>query len=189
MQQTNTNNGLDCFCYQLQLSNTIRQLWMEHVLWTRFFILSTAFDLPDLQFVTERLLQNPVDFARVLKPFYGEQIAMQFKRLFTDHLLIAAQLVNAAKSGDTAQVDKQRRRWYANAEDIAKFLASINRFWSEAQWRNLLFDHLRMTEDEAVFILTGQYEKSIKEYDNIQAEALKMADVMTCGIIRQFSII
>ncbi len=46
-----------------------------------------------------------------------------------------------------------------------------------------------MTEDEAVFILTGEYEKSIIEYDNIQAEALRMADVMTCGIIRQFCIV
>jgi hypothetical protein len=187
MHQTIFNDGLDC-C-QLQLSNKIRRLWIEHVLWTRFFILSTAFSLPDLPFVTERLLQNPVDFARVLKPFYGEQTAMQFKRLFTDHLLIAAQLVNAAKEGDTAEVDEQRRRWYANAEDIARSLASINPFWSECEWRDLLFDHLRMTEDEAVFVLTSQYEKGIKEYDDIQAEALRMADVMTCGIIRQFCIV
>lgn len=173
-------------CNQLQLSNTIRRLWIEHVLWTRFFILSTAFSLPDLQFVTERLLQNPDDFAKALKPFYGEQIAMQFKRLLTDHLLIAAQLVNAAKAGNTAEVDKQRRLWYSNAENIAGFLASINPFWSKTQWRDLLFDHLRMTENEAVFILTGQYEEGIKEYDRVQAEALIMADVMTGGIIRQF---
>lgn len=145
--------------------------------------------MDDLQFVTERLLQNPGDFARELKPFYGKQTAMQFNQLFTDHLLIAAQLVNAAKAGDATEVDKQRRKWYANAEDIAKFLACINPLWSECEWRNLLFDHLRMTEDEAVFILTGQYEKSIKVYDDIQAEALKMADVMTCGIIRQFRIV
>ncbi len=184
MQQINNNCGLNC---QLQLSNIFRQLWTEHVLWTRFFILSTAFSLPDLQVVTERLLQNPVDFARVLKPFYGEQIAEQFEKLLTDHLLIAAELVNAAKAGDTAQVEKQRKRWYRNAEDIAKFLASINRFWNEAQWRDLLFDHLRMTENEAVFILTGQYSKGVKEYDYIQAEALNMADVMTNGIIRQFN--
>ncbi|HHU17658.1 MAG: hypothetical protein ACOX4V_00095 [Anaerovoracaceae bacterium] len=185
MQHFNTYYGLSF--EQLQLSNTIRQLWMEHILWTRFFILSTAFDLPDLQFVTERLLRNPDDFARALRPFYGERTAMQIRQLFTDHLLIAAQLVNASKSGDTVQADLQRRRWYDNAEDIAKFLASINRFWSESQWRDLLFEHLRLTENEAGFILTGQYENSIKEYDSIQAEALNMADVMTYGIIRQFN--
>lgn len=186
MRQTNYNYGQDC--HQMQLSNAVRRLWTEHVLWTRFFIVSTAFDLPDLQPVTDRLLQNPVDFAVALKPFYGEQTAMQFSRLLTDHLLIAAQLVNAAKSGDTAQADMQRRRWYENAGDIAGFLASVNRFWNEEKWKRLLFDHLRMTENEAVFILKGQYEKGIKEYDGIQAEALQMADVMTCGIVRQFNV-
>ncbi len=171
------------------LSEKIRRLWIEHVLWTRFFIISTAFSLNDLQFVTERLLRNPDDFAKELKPFYGEQTAAQFKRLLTNHLLIAAQLVNAAKAGDNAEAEKQRGLWYGNAEDIARFLASINRYWSENQWKNMLFEHLSMTEDEAVYVLTGQYKRSIDEYDGIQAQALQMADVMTRGIIRQFSIV
>lgn len=186
MYQKRMGNGLSC--NQLELSNTIRRLWMEHVLWTRFFIVSTASSLPDLPFVTRRLLQNPVDFAKVLQPLYGKQTAMQFQQLFTDHLLIAAELVNAAKAGNTTEAEKQRRLWYENAEEIAQFLASINPYWSRSTWKDLLFLHLKMTEDEAVYTLTGQYEKSIAEYDAIQAEALKMADVMTCGILRQFGI-
>jgi hypothetical protein len=187
MDQAFFTNGLTY--RQLQLSNTLRRLWIEHVLWTRFFIVSTAFNLPDLQVVTNRLLQNPNDFAQELRPLYGEQIASQFKQLFADHLLIAAQLVNAAKAGDTAEVEKHLKRWYANAEDIARFLVSINPWWNYQQWKDLLFSHLRMTENEAVYILTGEYEKSVNEYDNIQAEALLMADVMTWGIIRQFCLV
>ncbi|HHX71614.1 MAG TPA: acetylglutamate kinase, partial [Clostridiales bacterium] len=68
------------------------------------------------------------------------------------------------------------------------FLACINPFWSERTWRELLFDHLRMTENEAVLYFNRQFEKSIKEYDAIQAEALEMAEEMTFGIIRQFCI-
>lgn len=186
MYQNTTSNGFAC--NQFEISNTIRRLWIEHVLWTRFFIISTVFNLPDLSFVTKRLLQNPVDFAREFQPLYGKESAMQLQQLFTDHLLIAAQLVNAAKAGDASEVARHRKLWYENAEEIAKFLASINSFWSEYAWRELLFAHLRMTQDEAVFILTGQYENSIKKYDDIQAEALRMADVMTYGIIRQFCI-
>ena len=33
-------------CKQIDLSNKLRELWNEHVLWTRSFIESTAFDLP-----------------------------------------------------------------------------------------------------------------------------------------------
>lgn len=175
-------------CRQLQLSNKFRQLWNEHVLWTRSFIVSTALCLPDIEAVTDRLLQNPCDFARVLRRFYGRHKAETFKRLFTDHLLIAAALVTAAKTGDCEEYEKQRRLWYRNAEDIAKFLASINPFWKVCLWRGLLFDHLRMTEDEAAYILDGQFERSIRIYQCIQQEAMKMADVLTCGIVRQFCV-
>jgi hypothetical protein len=182
------NSGSCISCQQFQLSNTFRRLWTEHVLWTRFFIVSTVFNLPDLKNVTQRLLRNPVDFANELQPFYGKQEALRFETLLTEHLLIAAQLVNATKAGDIAEVDIQRKRWYANADEIARFLGEINPFWDVCVWRNLLFDHLQMTENEAVFMLNGQYERSIEEYDAIQAEALQMADVMTRGIIKQFCI-
>lgn len=187
MEQPIFNNGMNA--KQLQLSNTIRQLWIEHVVWTRFFIISSVFDLPDLPMVTQRLLKNPDDFARILKPFYGEQKAMEFKHLLTDHLLIAADLLNAAKSGNTAEADKQRMLWYSNAEEISRFLASINPLWQSSKWENLLFSHLQMLEDEISFILTGQCQNGINLFEEIQAEALTMANYMTYGLIRQFRIV
>ena len=48
----------------------MRKLWSQHVYWTRFFIISTAEKLQDLKYVTNRLLENPGDFAEVLKLFY-----------------------------------------------------------------------------------------------------------------------
>jgi len=171
---------------QLELVTSLRRLWLEHVYWTRLFLISKAFDLPDLPFVTQRLLQNPHDFANALRPLFGKQIAKQFEDLLTEHLVIASKIVDAAKAGDTAELDKQRDLWYANAESIAKFLASNNQFWNERVWNDFMFNHLQMTEDEIMQILNGQYEQSIKEFDSIQAEALLMADAMTRGIIRLF---
>lgn len=49
--------------------------------------------------VTDRILQNPKDFAQLFAPFFGMNIANQFQELLTQHLLIAADLVNAAKNG------------------------------------------------------------------------------------------
>ena len=80
--------------------NQLQQLWQQNVYWTRFFIISTAADLDDLKPVTNRLLQNPKDFAQLLAPIYGIKAACQFQELFTQHLLIAADLVNAAKNGE-----------------------------------------------------------------------------------------
>lgn len=181
-------NKLDHLYEQLDLINELRRLWIEHVMWTRSFIISTVEGLKDLQYVTNRLLQNPGDFAKVFEKYYGETVANNFRKLFTDHLLIASDLVNAAKKGDTANVESLEKKWYANADEIAKFLASINPNWSEETWKNLLDDHLAMTLNEALYRLQGKYEEDIRNYDAIQKEALIMADYMAGGIIRQFEV-
>lgn len=173
---------------KMMLLNTLRKLWEQHVMWTRSFIISTASELPDLVFVTNRLLQNPGDFAAVLSKFYGIQNANKFKELLTQHLLIGADLVNAAKQGDTAKAADARKRWYENADEIAAFLASINPYWNQKEWQTLLYDHLKMTENEAALRLTGKYKDDINQYDAIEDEALEMADYMYSGIVNQFKL-
>ncbi|MEA4824485.1 MAG: acetylglutamate kinase [Clostridiaceae bacterium] len=168
------------------LSNHMRLLWEQHVYWTRMAILSMVFGLPDSDFVTNRLLRNPKDFEAALRPFYGENIAAQFAELLTSHLTIAAELVQAAKAGDSTAAADAEKRWYANANQIAAFLDSINPNWSEQEWQKLLNDHLAMTKAEAVDILTQKYVDSINMFENIEQEALTMADIMTQGIVKQF---
>jgi hypothetical protein len=171
---------------QADLNNHLRMLWEQHVFWTRLTILSIVFNLPDVDFVTNRLLRNPKDFKAALKLFYGDRIASRFADLFTSHLVIAAELVRAAKAGDNAAAADAEKRWYANADEIAAFLAGINPYWSERDWKAMLHKHLAMTKSEAVDMLTGKYAESISVFDQIEKQALEMADVMTNGIVRQF---
>ena len=171
---------------QQMLSNHMRLLWEQHVYWTRLFILSTVFGLPDTELVANRLLRNPKDFEAVLKPLYGESIAAKFAELFTSHLTIAAELVKTAKAGDSAAAADAEKRWYANADEIADFLGNINPYWSAQEWRKMLYDHLAMTKTEAVDILTSKYGDSINVFENIEQEALMMADTMTQGIVKHF---
>ena len=165
---------------EADLNNYLRLLWEQHVYWTRLTIVSMVFDLPDVEFVTNRLLQNPEDFGALLSQLYGEEIANQFTNLFTNHLVIAAE------AGDNNAAADAEKRWYANADEIAAFLASINPYWSQESWRSMLYDHLAMTKQEAVDMLTQNYADSIATFDNIERQALEMADMMTTGIVNQF---
>jgi hypothetical protein len=151
------------------------------------FIISAAADLGDLQNAAQRLLRNPSDFETELRKYYDADKAEKFKKLLTEHLTIAAQLVTDAKKGNDAAVNETRKKWYQNADEIAEFLASINPCWSKKEWRYMLFIHLKMTEDEAVYRLTKQYVPDVPNYDNIVSNALEMADMMSNGIIRQFN--
>ena len=168
------------------LSNQLRLLWEQHVYWTRMVILSMALGLPDAEVVTGRLLRNPKDFEAALRPYYGKDSAAKFAELLTSHLTIAAELVQAAKAGDSDAVAAAEKRWYANADQIASFLSSINPYWSAQEWQKMLYDHLAMTKNEAVDLLTQKYADSISVFESIEQEALAMADRMTQGIRKQF---
>jgi hypothetical protein len=117
---------------------------------------------------------------------YRDIIASKFSDLFKIHLVIAAELVKAAKAGNKDAAANSEKRWYANADEIANFLGRINPYWSQEDWQTMLHEHLALTESEAVNILTENYTKGIKLYDDIEKQALKMADVMAKGIIKQF---
>lgn len=173
---------------QVELRNLFRLLWEQHGVWTRSTIVSLVFDLPDTEYVVARLLRNPVDFENVLRPYYGERIAAEFRNLLREHLVLAADLVKAAKAGDNKAAAEAERLWYANADAIAAFLGRINPYWSQEQWRAMMRQHLALVKTEAVEMLTGNYEAGVAVYDQIQLQALGMADVMADGIIRQFNI-
>src|SRR4051794_36478833 len=85
---------------EVRLSNAMRLVWEQHVYWTRMTINSIAFSLPDVDAVTARLLQNATDMGNLLEPFYGNRIAAKFSSLIREHLVITAELVEAAKAGN-----------------------------------------------------------------------------------------
>lgn len=168
----------DCFCL----------LWLQHVYWTRMVITGIAFDSPDLEATTARLLRNPADFARVFRHFYGTKISSEFKRLLTAHLVIAAELVKAAKAGNSKAAANAEKRWYENADEIACFLHDINPYWTVKHMKAMWHEHLALTKQEAVEQLNGNYAQSIATFNKIEKQALEMADTFSTGIIHQFNL-
>ena len=47
----------------------------------------------------------------------------------------------------------------------------------------MLYSHLKMTEKEAGLRFQGSYAADIQVFNEIEIEALKMANYMFCGII------
>lgn len=142
---------------QVGLNNYLRLLWEQHVVWTRLTIISIAYGLPDVDSSTDHLLRNPKDFEALLKPLYGDGVASRFADLLTNHLTIAVQLVNAAKTGDAIGTEDAEKKWYANADEIAVLLGGLNPYWSTQQWKAMLYEDLALTKAEVVNILSGKY--------------------------------
>jgi hypothetical protein len=167
--------------------DAMRNLWADHVAYTRLFIVSAAAGSADKDATTQRLLQNQTDIGNAVSAFYGQDAGKKLTALLKDHILIAASIVTAAKAGDNAKVTSENKRWHDNATDIAKFLHGANpKHWPEATLQSAMFMHLDQTLSEASNQLKGNYAASIKDYDRAMGHMLMVADTLSDGIVAQF---
>ena len=169
------------------LHDTMRKLWIDHVAWTRMYIISAAAGLPDAKPTTDRLLQNQADIGNAVAGYYGAEAGTKLTALLKDHILQAAELVTASKAGDQAKAADAKTRWYKNADQIAEFLAGANpKHWPVATLKSAMKTHLDQTLEEASDRISGKYDEDIKDYDEIVAHILTMADLLSSGIVQQF---
>lgn len=167
--------------------DAMRKLWEDHVTWTRLYIVSAVAGLPDAGPAAARLLQNQTDIGNAIKPFYGDPAGDRLTGLLRQHILIAADLVTAAKAGKSTDVQSTSARWYANSDEIADFLSGANPDnWPRATLRAEMRHHLDLTLEEAKARLGANWTADIAAYDAIHTHILGMADMLAAGIISQF---
>jgi hypothetical protein len=167
--------------------NKMRELWEDHIVWTRQFIVSSVAELPDANTAAGRLLANQDHIGDAIKPYYGDGAGEALSALLRDHILIAADILTAAKNGDSAGVEEANARWHDNADEIADFLATANpKNWPQAEMREMMAGHLEWTLAEAVARLNADWNADVAAYDRIHHDILHMADMLSIGIINQF---
>jgi len=167
--------------------DAMRKLWEDHITWTRLAIVSFAAELPDLPATQARLLRNQTDIGNAVKPFYGRAAGNRLTALLKEHITGAVAVLQAAKSGDQAQIEQRTAEWYANGRQIADFLHAANpRHWPRGDLRSMMKAHLDQTLDEAVHRLSGDFAADIRDYERIHRHILEMADMLSTGIIEQF---
>jgi len=166
--------------------DAMRVLWEDHIVWTRMAIVSIVDDRPDAAFAVDRLLANQDDIGDAVKPFYGDGAGEALSALLREHITGAAALLGAVKAGGDGAAESAA--WYANADEIASFLAAANpRAWPADMMRTMMRDHLDLTLAEAVARLQHDYAADVAAYDEIHRQILHMADMLSDGIITQFS--
>lgn len=167
--------------------NDMRKLWEDHITWTRLAIISLAGDLPDTSATVDRLLSNQDDIGNAIAPFYGQAAGQRLTALLKDHIQVAAQLILAAKAGDSEGVTAASAAWYANANDIAAFLNAANpQNWPLEHMQDMMREHLDLTLAEAQARLAGDYPADVAAYDRVHDAILSMSDMLSLGIIDQF---
>jgi len=177
------------FCSKsaITLKMTMRKLWEDHITYTSFYITSALAGSDDAGKVAERLLKNQEDLGNAIKPIYGDAAGNKLTALLKDHILIAVDLVKAAKEGNKEATEAADKRWYKNGEDIAEFLSSANpKNWPKKTLTDMMSAHLAVTKDAVVAKLNKDHAAAIMAYDKGHDHILMMADALATGIVKQF---
>jgi len=172
---------------QAALRSDMRVLWEDHVTWTRLAIVSLTTGSPDTQATVGRLLRNQVDIGNAIKPFYGKAAGNALTAKLREHILIAADVIAAAKAGDQVKLTDAQARWQKNASEIAVLLNSVNpRYWKSARMNAEMSKHLALTTQEVVARLQGRWAADVAAYDQVHHHILHMSDLLADGLVKQF---
>jgi hypothetical protein len=169
-----------------ELKLSMRKLWEDHITFTRNYIISALAGLPDADAVAQRLMKNQDEIGDAIKPFYGDEGGRKLTALLRDHILIATEVVKAAKSDNKDQLSQAQTKWSDNGKEIAAFLSGANPYWARSDLEAMLQKHLDLTTGEVVGRLKKDFAADIKSYDEGHLHMMKFADTLTDGIARQF---
>lgn len=141
----------------------MRALWETHGWWTRSVIVSFADERPNLSPELNALLQNQVDIGDAVKPYYGRAAGNTLTKLLKKHILGAAALLEATKSGDPSRLAQAKAAWFANGRQIADFLHAANpKFVPRAATRAAMRTHLDQVIVLAVAELQGEHAANVR---------------------------
>lgn len=195
---------------------SMRQLWSDQVAFTRQYVIAAVAGRPVSEVLTKLLGQAVAPIAtapgvrelvpkfsdgdaaavgllttmeatgEALEAHIGEDSAKELVSLLRRHVLIAVELLSAARSGHIERFKKEDERWIASASEIAAFLSSVNQNWPREVLEQHLQLLLQLTKDEAIARIAGSSRVDLRTYDAIHEEAMVIADLMEEGLARNF---
>lgn len=168
------------------LYQDMRKLWTDHVIWTREYVIASLDDRPEAPKVAERLLRNQEEIGAAIVPYYGQAAGDKLGALLKEHILVAVDLLDAARTDNQTKLADADARWRKNADDLATFLSSANPNWKTKDIVDMLNNHLNLTTQEAVAHKNKNYAEDIRLFDEIHNQILTMSDEISAGIVKQY---
>ncbi|HEY3732860.1 MAG TPA: hypothetical protein VGL63_02990 [Streptosporangiaceae bacterium] len=173
---------------ELAFHDAMRALWEIHGTFTERAIVDFVGGLPDTPNVISYLQHNQVNIGNAIKPYFGNKAGDELTTLLHHHISDAVNCVVAAKAGNPAELKAAEKAFFANGNQIARFLHAANpRFWSLAAMQRMMQIHLNQVLELAVDQIKGDYTANLNLYGiYIHHILFGMADMLSNGIIKRF---
>jgi hypothetical protein len=158
-----------------------RMLWISLASWLRQYMVSLYGGVGNYQEASTRLFRIPAEYGNVFRLFFGEQPTEQYVAL-TQYITIFQSLLDAINKNDVNSINNYTQQLYQNVANNAAFFASLNPYWTQAQWQTLLELYTNLQIQEAQTFLTKDYTTNINLYDQVLALTMIIGDYFSEGL-------
>jgi hypothetical protein len=170
-----------------ELARTMQRLWADHAMWARQYIIAAVDERPEAPEAAARWLRVGDDIGRELEQHYPRRTARRVAKLLRQHVMVAVDLIDAARNVDKVKCMDIDDVWWNNGEDLVDELCARNEAWSRAellaQW-----DAMRQqTKDVLAARLEQNFDKDVDAFDQMLTTTTNFADTIADGILRQFA--
>ncbi|HML38600.1 MAG TPA: hypothetical protein PKA19_14465 [Bacillota bacterium] len=162
---------------QMNLIFNMRIFWRRLTIWTRTYIISRYLGIGTAEVAFDRLYLENLNFGDLLRVVFSRGTAEQYSRLLNQFSIGLRELISSQIENDADAIRRNIDSLVANANERAEFLASINPYFNEAEWRDLLIRYLEYTMEEANLYASKDYRMDIEYFDRLAALSNTMGDV------------
>lgn len=170
------------------VSDTIRRIWADYVLWTTALINAVLFGVGDRDVILQKMKDITGEFSALLGQFYGEELADNVKTIFSRYATFLVRMIEAYRDKDLAAVTELRRSMYRVADNFSLLLSKANPYWDRATLQVMLYEMINSTEQEIVHKLASEYARCVEAHDQLVDQAYMLADELAYGLQRQFKL-
>nr|WP_312578601.1 hypothetical protein [Sedimentibacter sp.] len=168
---------------QMNIIITFHKLWVKVGYWIRTYIRSTIFDTPDKKQVSNYLISLPNEFYTIFSMFYGSDIAQNLIDILLNFITSAMKVIEYKNYDESGLTSSSTIEWYQSADNLSSYLANINVYWDENQWKSLLYRYIKLKTDDISAIVNSNYEDDINLYNTIDNVIFLIGSYMARGII------
>ena len=164
---------------------TLRNLFADHAVYTKFFVQSVIFKFPDIDVIKKRLIRNQEDIGNGLRSKIGDDNANKLISLLKEHIKLAAQVVsNLMVKVDKKTLNYSINKLFENSDNVSKLISSLNLYKLPLDIVQKEFrKHNEYVAEFATKQINGDYIGVYQTYDKYFNHMMHFSDMLYSALI------
>ncbi|HHU17227.1 MAG: hypothetical protein ACOX4V_03355 [Anaerovoracaceae bacterium] len=167
---------------QMNMIFNARTYYRRLTTWSREYINSRYYGVNAAADLFSRLYFESLEIGNMLEIIFGREISEKYSQYLSQYAITLYNLISAQLDGDTEAVNRYVEQLYENVAQRAAFLETVNPFWDEFEYYNLLGTYTHYIIELANALAANDINRIMELYDLVKAHTNLMGDVFAQGL-------